>query len=266
MAVALGILEYSLGNVPVVGNGYLWTEDDLNTALAERVAAVVFDDLGIADLHSLLNGVPDTDFDYTGVQRVLESISRPENWRVGEALAETYLVDHRLCCFPWPDGRDERKSGSSLPGADLVGLQRDGEDDDRFAFGEIKTSNDENCPPGLMYGRTGMKQQLDDLRDNLSIRDVLVRYMGYRAIGAPWKNRFIKAFRRYISNPTDIQLFGFLVRDVPPHADDCRARVTKLANGCPGAMSIELLALYIPADSIMHLSDKVIDLRRGDVT
>jgi len=63
-----------------------------------------------------------------------------------------------------------------------------------------------------MYGRTGLKQQLEDLRDNVLIRDDLVKYLWYRAVNAPWKDQFLCAYTRYGANDTDVQLFRFLVR------------------------------------------------------
>jgi hypothetical protein len=177
MSLATGRVEYTLGTAPVTGCDLSWTTEELDAALEGSVAEVVFDDTGIAGLTALLEGIPDTEFDPFEIRRILANRKVPENWRVGEALAEAYLVDHRFCNFPWPDERDERKSGSSLPGADLVGFQRDGETA-RFAFGEVKTSSEAKYPPGAMHGRTGLKQQLEDLRDEVSIRDDLVKYLG----------------------------------------------------------------------------------------
>jgi hypothetical protein len=91
-----------------------------------------------------------TDIKLSRVTWIPENQKVPEEWRVGEALAEAYLVAHRTCKFPWPDGRDARKAGSSLPGADLVGFQQHG-GTDRFAFGEVKTSGEIRYPPGAMY-------------------------------------------------------------------------------------------------------------------
>ena len=114
-----------------------------------------------------------------------------------------------------------------------------------------------------MHGRTGLKQQIEDLRDEVSIRDDLVKYLMHRAVNALWKDQFICAYRRYNANNTDVQLFGLLVRDVAPHEDDLRVRVSKLGQDCPAAMSIELLAVYLPAGSIQTLSQKVMAARRG---
>jgi hypothetical protein len=223
----------------------------------------VYDDTGTQILASLLGGLPETGFTSFNVQATLSQTATVENWRVGEALAESYLVHHRDCHFPWPDGRDIRKSGSSLPGADLVGFQRDGEYH-RFAFGEVKTSSNKEYPPGACYGATGLKQQLEDLRDDLGIRDDLVKYLGHRAAhGAAWRDQFMMAAARYFANKADIRVFGLLVRDVSPHEDDVRARVASLAKDCPTQMVIELLAIYLPHKSIENLGTWAAESRKG---
>jgi hypothetical protein len=233
MTVALGTLEYFLGDVPATGRGISWTAAELDTALAGPVAEIIFDDAGMADLAVLLAGLSDTEFDQTTIRGVLASTKAPEDWRVGEALAESYLTYHRQCYFPWPDGRDERKSGSSLPGADLVGFQTDGETD-RFAFGEVKTSSEHKYPPGAMHGPKGLKQQLEDLRDNASVRNDLMKYLGHRATNASWKGQFQRAAMRYLANTNDVRVFGLMVRDVPSHQDDLQVRISKLGSNCPG--------------------------------
>ena len=213
------------------------------------VAEVLFDDEGKAEIHDILGAVAETAFAQESLRRLLESPSDVEDWRAGEAIAETYLISHRSCSFPWPDGRDERKHGSSLPGADLVGFTADTEGH-RMAFGEVKTSSDSNHPPSTMYGATGLKKQLEDLRDDQTIRDTLVIYLTLRSSGAPWQHDFQSAAARYLADPKDFRLFGFLVRDVEPHQDDLKARVSDLGETCPDPTQIELLALYLPDASI----------------
>ena len=230
MTVAHGEAVYSLGAPPCTGLGLRWSGEELDAALDGPVAAVLFDDEGKADIDEILRGVAETAFEQAGLRRVLADPVYIEDWRVGEAIAETWLTDHRDCHFPWPDGRDERKSGSSLPGADLVGLHADAQGD-CLAFGEVKTSSDASHPPGAMYGRTGLKRQLEDLRNSTSIRDNLFRYLGHRAKGADWMERFQRAGRRYLANKSDVRLFGFLVRDISPHQNDVRARVERLGQG-----------------------------------
>lgn len=195
MSVAAGTINYQLGTAPVTGCGFSYSADELNTALS--------------------------------------GTKPPEDWRVGEALAETYLVDQKDCFFPWPDGRDERKSGSSLPGA--------------------------------MHGRTGLKQQLEDLKDDVKIKDDIFRYLGFRAQKSSWEDRFKRAAKNYIQSKTNVRVFGFLVRDVEPNQDDLRTRVTKLAKDQHADMVIELLALYLPQNSIGQLSNSVVSSRSGGV-
>lgn len=258
-----GTIAYSLGNPPVIGTGVSWSEQETETAVAGPVASVVYDDAGTQSLTSLLSGLPETGFTSAQVQATLSQTATVENWRVGEALAESYLVHHRDCHFPWPDGRDIRKNGSSLPGADLVGFQKSGAQH-RFAFGEVKTSGEKEYPPGACYGVTGLKQQLEDLRNDLGIRDDLVKYLGHRAAsGAGWKDQFMEAARFYFADKNDIRVFGLLVRDVQPHVDDVRVRVSSLAKGCPALMTIELLAIYLPEASIEKLGTLAAKSRKG---
>ena len=239
-----------------------WSDEELSTAISGPVAAVLFDDEGSADIKSILSGLADTEFAQEELARILSVREGIENWRVGEAIAETYLTEHRSCYFPWPDIRDERKTGSSLPGADLVGF---GADDNGccLAFGEVKTSSEERYPPGTMYGRTGLKRQLEDLRDSKAIRDDLLKYLAHRAAMAPWKTSFQSASSRYLRNSADVVLYGVLVRDVPPEADDLRVRVLELAKDCPEGAHIELVALYLPENSIDGLGDAILATRSG---
>ena len=262
MTIFPGTLEYEIGSQPVTGCGFSYSVAELDAALSGPVAKIVFDDSGKADIQELLAGIPGTNFGKAGVEQSLLSPTKLKDWHVGEALAEAYLVDQRDCIFPWPIGRDERKSGSSLPGADLVGFQlKNG--NWFFAFGETKTSSDKQCPPGVMYGRTGMKKQLEDLKDSEQIRGDLVQYLTYRAINAPWRSQFQQAYENYIENKMNVCVFGFLVRDASPNEDDLRARVIKLSKNQHKGMAIELLALYLPGDSVSTLSSKVSNSRSG---
>ena len=262
MTVAAGTDCYNLGTNPCTGKGVSWTKNELDDAINDPVAGIVFDDEGTADLDALLSSVADTEFAHEELARVLAPADSVEDWRVGEAIAESYLTEHRDCFFPWPDGRDKRKTGSSLPGADLVGFHVDGIGD-RFSFGEVKTSHQNVHPPGTVYGRTGLKKQLEDLRDDKSIRDGLMKYLGYRAVTALWRGRYEAASKRYLENNSDIQLYGVLVRDVKPHENDVRSRVEKLAEGCPSGSNVELLAVYLPRGEISNLADKALAVSQG---
>lgn len=260
--IALGTECYSQGASPATGMGRSWNAEELGAAINGQVSALVFDDQGKADIQELLSGIAETSFEHEQLAQALTAPEDIEDWRVGEAIAEAYLTEHRDCLFPWPDGRDERKSGSSLPGADLVGVRED-EQGDRFVFGEVKTSGEAKYPPGAVYGRTGLKQQLEDLRDKVGIRNDLFKYLGHRAKNATWRDRFKTASKRYLNNTSDIQLFGVLVRDVEPNVDDVRVRVEKLGNGCPAGTQIELLALYLPTGVIGTLAAQALAVQAG---
>ncbi len=156
-----------------------------------------------------------------------------------------------------------RKKGSSLPGADLGGLHADS-NGDCLAYGEVKTSSVAEYPPGVMYGCMGLQRQLEDIRDNDSTWDGLFRYLGHRALGSAWSERFRRATKRYLIDDFDVHLFGFRVRDIPPHEDDRRARVYLLGRGCPDQMKIELYALNLPANRIKGLGEAVLAARKGD--
>ncbi len=264
MTIAKGSEVYNLGAAPVKGCGITWTVDELDEALKGPVSDIVFDTAGKSEVEELLNSVSGTDFKKSAaLEKIFIAGNEPEEWRVGEAIAEAYLTEHHKCEFPWPDGRDERKYGSSLPGADLVGFQNENASD-RFAFGEVKTSSEEKHPPGTMYGPHGLKQQMEDLQDKKGIRDALFMYLGHRATGQPWAQRFKNAASHYLACDTDVALFGILVRDVHPHEDDLKARVKKLAGSCPEKMVIDLIAIYLPKASISKLGKAVVSSQDGD--
>ena len=262
MTVPIGEDSYQLIAESCKGNGVRWTDAQLDEALGGSVSEILFDDAGTADLAAILAPLANTAFEQASLRSILSIPEKIEDWRVGEAIAETYLSGHRSCYFPWPDGRDERKSGSSLPGADLVGFRSD-TNGDCFAFGEVKTSREKQYPPGLVFGRTGLKQQLEDLRDQKSIRDDLMKYLGHRAKAAPWRPRFQIASSRYLKNSSDIHICGVLIRDVEPNEDDLRTRVQGLSKDCPQATSAELLAIYLPLRSIKGIGNRVVTKRTG---
>jgi hypothetical protein len=265
LSVQAGTVAYTFEGNLVSGVGVFWSDEEFEDALNGSLVDIVFDSIGTSDVTTLLESILGTDFDYKGIQRVFDTVRSPENWRVGEAIGEEYLCSHRSCSFPWSVSRDERKSGSSLPGADLVGFEHVNDSSVRFAFGEVKTSSEPKYPPGVMYGRTGLKQQLEDLRDKVEIRDTLVKYLAFRAINASWKNTFASAFGHYNSSNTDVRLYGILVRDVPHEGNDLSVRATKLSNNCPEDMRIHLIAIYLPIGEITNLSSKIMAVRhRGN--
>lgn len=253
-----------MGISPVTGCGFSYSEEELETGLSNYITAIVFDDSGKMRFKAMFTEIATTEFQNGEIEQFLPDSKMYEDWRVGEAIAETYLSHHRGCFFPWPDSRDERKRGSSLPGADLVGFQSNGKDD-VFVFGEAKTSSEKMYPPGIMYGRTGLKKQIEDLKNDVEIQKDLIMYLGHRAVNSNWQERFKRAYLNFDKCRTNVRIFGFLVRDVEPNVNDIRTRVSKLAVDQHPDMVIELLVLYLPQNSINQLSKKVVSYRKGGV-
>jgi hypothetical protein len=265
--ISSGTEKYRLGTHPVSGAGYGFSEKEFEFAITGSVASTVFDDHGNASVEDFLLSLNTTGFVADSVNRILHQFSPPENWRVGEAFAETYLVHHRNCIFPWSDSRDERRQGSSLPGADLIGFQIEGKSC-RFAFGEVKTSNQKKYPPNVLYGRSGMTAQLEDLCSSRNTRDNLVKYLIFRekSLSMDDVSRLRLAGLQYLENPDNCTIFGVLIRDVEPLQDDLRTRVGFfVAAKYPEEMVIELIAIYLPAEQIDALSDTVQRAKGGAV-
>ncbi len=145
---------------------------------------------------------------------------------------------------------------------DLVGFVPSG-NSHRFAFGEVKTSQQAVSPPSVMTGRHGLSRQIEDLRDRPPVKDGLVRYLAFRATSSTWEPRFKAAATTYLNDPTDVHLFGILVRDTSPHQDDLRTRTVALAKKRPPSTTIELRAIYLPSASISTLATRAASLKTG---
>lgn len=255
MGIPAGLENYKCDSGAAKAHGRTFTSDELTEAINGDVALIISDYKGQQELADLFAGLATTGFEQTKVLEIVATQPVAYDWRVGEAIAEAFLTSHRSCDYPWPGGRDLRNPSASAAGTDLVGFQSvDTAPNVRFAFGEVKTSDDQTCPPSVMYGRHGLKQQLEALRDDKKVRDALVRYLAVHAVNAPWRATFQLAAARYIRSSSDVALFGVLIRDISPNSDDLRVRAEKLGDSKDLAdFSIELLALYLPIGSIAKL-------------
>jgi hypothetical protein len=262
MKIATGEKAYSAGTPPVKAEGLLFSQTELDTALEHRLPPLIRDDVGKKKVEELVGSLATTDFATDRLAAALNFMPSVKDWQIGESLAEAYLVDHKACEFPWPTGRDLRNPSASPAGADLVGFQLHGKSR-RFAFGEVKTSEEKRWPPQVVTSRHGLTKQVEVLRDSVQTKDHLVIiYLGHRAHSSAWETGYQQAVKRYLNNTSDISLFGFLIRDVDPKAEDLQSRAKVLAKGCPNETSIELHALYLPPKSIGSLAKKI-RLRKG---
>ena len=108
MSVPAGQLVYTVERTPCSGVGVEWSSSDMDAAMEHRVPSVLFDWSGDSEIMTLLTDVAESEFGEDSLQRLLDQQDSVEDWRVGEAVAEVYLSDHRQCFFPWPVSRDSR--------------------------------------------------------------------------------------------------------------------------------------------------------------
>ena len=181
-------------------------------------------------------------------------------WEVGEALAEVLLADHRGAVWPWNTERDKRTPKASLPGADLVGFVTLQDGEAALAVGEVKTSSDDDAPPGVMDGRSGMAHQLERLENDKAIQGTLLKWLRPRCRGTEFWPFYESAVRRFLhSEGRDFVLFGLLMRDTTPRALDLEARGRTLGEGASAPTTYELNAWYLP-----HPVDEWPDLASGE--
>jgi hypothetical protein len=119
------------------------------------------------------------------------------DWQVGEAFAEAALelqfeVQFEVT-FPWNTRRDERVPKASLPGADLVGLSMTA-DGAVLVFGEVKSSSDATCPPGVLVGKSGMVQQLERILDDRQTQLKLIQWLVARVQDGVHADQLDQAF------------------------------------------------------------------------
>lgn len=256
MKIPPGKKEYTADTATVKAEGLSYSQEELTAALENRIVGILRDDTGRAHIKETLQDVADTDFSTQKLEQILDRNPSIKDWQVGEAIAEAYLEDHKQCEFPWPSGRDIRNPNASPAGADLVGF-RVQDKKIRFAFGEVKTSEEKKYPPQVVTGAHGLENQLKHLRDSRKDKDYLViLYLGYRSPGTTWEKSYRAATARYLNNPDNVSLFGILIRDIEPDKKDLKSSAIRLGNKCPEKTSIELYAIYLPEGSIQTLSKR----------
>lgn len=261
-ALLMGQEVYSVDCESVCGRGIKFDDEALNQILGGPVKTLLEDKKGIQEIEEMLTGVISTGFERDALETILINDAPTTGWLIGEALAEVFVTDKDDCEFPWPTRRDLKNPNANATGADLVGFQRmKGEESPfRFAFGEVKTSQQEAWPPSVVQTRTGLEKQIEGLRDCQRTKSGLFRYLGIHAVNASWKHMYTSAVKRYLrSNYSDAALFGVLVRDVQPNGLDLKKCVENLANSKPSQTQISFYALYLPLGVISRLREIVVN-------
>ncbi|WP_449257776.1 hypothetical protein [Chlorobium limicola] len=221
--------------------------DDFAQLLMTEVADRVHDAEGSSEFEAHLRSLATTGFEQKSLQALLEATPREErDWAIGEALAEVHLTHEHGINWPWNSERDKRTPLASLPGADLVGLMSD-EDGSILVIGEVKCSSEAKNPPQVMYGRSGMTNQLDKLAEDLGLVNTLLRWLFPRCKSTALEPDFNYAMKRLLqSGNRAIALFGILIRDTTPNTQDLCSRGRHLANRLHAPTSCHLKALHLP--------------------
>lgn len=256
-------LSYNIDTPPIIAHGLSYDDQQVDNILSESVKGILQDTVGNDELQELLGSLVSTEFEQEGLRQIFIDDTIPNNWRVGEAIAEAFVADKGDCVFPWPTGRDLKNPNASPAGCDLTGFQPvdDEELPFRFVFGEVKTSEHNSSPPSVM---TSLGTQLHGLRDDRKVKNALCKYLGHHAARADWEHMYKSAAKRYLcSDTTDVAVYGVLVRDIVPNASDISGRARALAANCPQKTDIEMYALYLPLNTISTLSDRVQAVLKG---
>lgn len=222
--------------------------DVLNGFLSGPVAARLNDTEGDEELRRHLRGLSLTGMGQEALEEVLAAdVPEERDWAAGEALAEAMLEEHHGVVLPWNTERDKRNPFASLPGADIVGFQRDS-DSHRLALGEVKCSSEEQWPPQVMSGRSGgIGHQLDALATNLGTICQLLKWLLPRVKDSPHESSFNNACARYFNTGRrDLALFGILIRDKEARELDLQARGRSLGRSLQAPTRCQLIALYLP--------------------
>ena len=234
-------------------SGHRISETHVTKLFSHQVKERLLDVKGTNALVNEFQDVTGTGFDKGTLSTVFDTASQQDSfktWRIGESVAELFLEDAHGARFHYNLMRDSRNPKASQAGADLVGFIGTGANA-RFLFGEVKTSGDKSSPPNVVYGRTGLEKQIEILKVDEKRRKVLVRYLGFKVKDLPqdsaFRSDFMQALRTFVNSKTKaIHLFGVLVRDTEPSANDVKSRFQSLSKGLDHDMALGLEALYVP--------------------
>jgi len=219
---------------------------ELDVFLSQAVKSRLDDDEGTEGFKNCLRGLELTGMGQACLEEVLTAdVQEVRDWAIGEALAETWLMEYHAVTFPWNMERDKRNPFASLPGADLIGFTKD-KDEFRLVLGEVKTSTEKQSPPNVLYGRSGLIHQLDNLTDDFNIIRQLLIWLYHRTRNG-YKQAYESSCTNYFNSKCkDIVLFGILIRDTSPNELDLSTRGKKLRAKLSNPTQYHLIALYLP--------------------
>ena len=249
MDTSLSTISYEAQDRQVFWRGVCMTNGDgFDAFVTNDVAFRLHDKEGMNEFETHLRGLANTGFARDNLEEILAAeIPEERDWAIGEAMAEAYLGQEHNITWPWNMERDKRTPKASLPGADLVGFEVNG-DNVRLALGEVKSSSEDRYPPQLMSGRSGhMGHQIDNLATNLSLIYQLFKWLWVRCKNTEHETSFNAAIAVYLgSGNRAVALFGVLVRDTQPNELGLKARGQTLAGTLQDPTTCKLIAIYLP--------------------
>lgn len=228
--------------------------NELNTFLEGPVLKRLTDEDLVASFEEDMSELLTTDMAKETLQKYLSLIPEIQPWQIGEAFAECILQEEHGVKWPWNMERDKRTPKASLAGADLIGLiEISGKV--YLLLGEVKTSEDPNSPPQVMYGRGGMIHQLDNLAENLRIHRSIIIWLYSRCKGTDFMPLYEEAMKLYFnSRGHAVVLVGILLRSTTPNELDLRSRAKALSEKISSPTKVELVAWYAPDHPISRWS------------
>ena len=190
-----------------------------------------------------IDGLNLTNFETRKLNQIFNSHKlMPPAWEWGEIFATSQIEKLMHVRIPWPVIRDKRAKNASLPGPDIVGLlTRNG--NVFFAFGEVKTSSEENLPPSVVtHSRTGLISQIKHLAYGNVIEPI--KWLLYKVENQEWAPDFWKALEIWLKNQESIFVMGLLVRDTVPTKKDLHRAFEEFKDNT--GSEIRFFAFYLP--------------------
>lgn len=229
--------------------GLVLNDPKFQDYLKNRVNEKFYDSEGTLNLQNLFEDIDSTEFDFKILRSMFTSENTPIDWKIGEKISECFLEDYHNSIFPYNDSRDAKDSRSNLPGADLVGYVTI-DDKTLFLFGEVKTSDQQQNPPGVVYGSDGLIQQLNEIKDDSKKRKELIMWLGHKISPLhdddtkkiTWRQASIS----YYSHNEEFKIFGVMIRGVAPNENDLKLVFENVIPNMKDEIYFELISLYLP--------------------
>jgi len=227
-------------------------KDKFKEYLSSRVRERFYDIKGIESLIEEFKNVPSTGFEEQLLIDIFSTSFSIESWKIGEVLAECYLEDFEKAKIYYTSSRDTKNPKANPQGADIVGFIDVDKGTTIFLFGEVKTSREKRSPPRIMTAKSGMIDELSNIKNDPGLRNALIKWLGFKVktLGKddPFKIDYQRALKVYIRERAMNKyfIFGILIRDTNPRDTDLKSTYESLKNNCSIEMGLKLIALYIP--------------------